>query len=99
MLKQEGEKITATSTADEKETESKLAGTWNLTIATPEKSHKPTATFEVKGEKLTGTLRTDTLTFGFVILGTILLVGALLFLPAAVLGPVAEHLGPMPFGG
>ncbi len=46
-----------------------------------------------------GTLRTDTMTFGFVILGTILLVGALLFLPAAVLGPVAEHLGPMPFGG
>jgi K+-transporting ATPase ATPase A chain len=46
-----------------------------------------------------GTLRTDTITFGFVILGTILLVGALLFLPAAVLGPVAEHLGPLPFGG
>jgi K+-transporting ATPase ATPase A chain len=46
-----------------------------------------------------GTLRTDTATFGFVILGTILLVGALLFLPAAVLGPVAEHLGPIPFGG
>ena len=46
-----------------------------------------------------GTLRTDTVTFGFVVLGTILLVGALLFLPAAVLGPVAEHLGPIPFGG
>jgi len=46
----------------------------------------------------TGTLRTDTVTFGFVILGTILLVGALLFMPAAVLGPVAEHLGPIPFG-
>lgn len=46
-----------------------------------------------------GTLRTDTLTFGFVILGTILLVGALLFMPAAMLGPVAEHLGPIPFGG
>ena len=45
-----------------------------------------------------GTLRTDTLTFGFVLLGTILLVGALLFLPAAVLGPAAEHFGPMPFG-
>jgi K+-transporting ATPase ATPase A chain len=45
-----------------------------------------------------GTLRTDTLTFGFLLLGTILLVGALLFLPSAVLGPVAEHLGPMPFG-
>jgi K+-transporting ATPase ATPase A chain len=47
----------------------------------------------------TGTLRTDTLTFGFVLLGTVLLLGALTFLPAAVLGPVAEHLGPMPFGG
>jgi K+-transporting ATPase ATPase A chain len=46
-----------------------------------------------------GTLRTDTVTFGFVLLGTILLLGALLFLPAAVLGPVAEHLGPIPFGG
>src|SRR5207248_7043831 len=46
-----------------------------------------------------GTMRTDTVTFGLVLLGTILLVGALLFLPAAVLGPVAEHLGPLPFGG
>jgi K+-transporting ATPase ATPase A chain len=46
-----------------------------------------------------GTLRTDTATFGFVLLGTILLLGALTFLPAAVLGPVAEHLGPIPFGG
>ncbi len=46
----------------------------------------------------TGTLRTDTLTFGFVVLGTILLLGALTFMPAAVLGPVAEHFGPIPFG-
>jgi len=46
-----------------------------------------------------GTMRTDTLTFGFVLLGTILLVGALLFLPVAALGPIAEHLGPLPFGG
>jgi K+-transporting ATPase ATPase A chain len=45
-----------------------------------------------------GTLRTDTLTFGFVLLGTIILLGALTFLPAAVLGPMAEYLGPMPFG-
>ena len=45
-----------------------------------------------------GTLRTDSLTFGMVVVGTIVLVGALLFLPVAVLGPVAEHLGPMPFG-
>jgi K+-transporting ATPase ATPase A chain len=47
----------------------------------------------------TGTLRTDAVTFGLMLLGTILLVGALLFLPAAVLGPIAEHLGPIPFGG
>jgi potassium-transporting ATPase potassium-binding subunit len=45
-----------------------------------------------------GTLRTDTVTFGVVLLGTVLLIGALLFLPAAVLGPIAEHLGPIPFG-
>ena len=45
-----------------------------------------------------GTLRTDTATFGFVLLGTILLIGALMFLPVAALGPVAEHYGPMPFG-
>jgi K+-transporting ATPase ATPase A chain len=46
-----------------------------------------------------GTMRTDTFTFGCLLLGTILLIGALLFLPAAALGPVAEHLGPIPFGG
>jgi len=45
-----------------------------------------------------GTLRTDTFTFGFLLLGTILIIGALLFLPIAVLGPIAEHLGPIPFG-
>ncbi len=45
-----------------------------------------------------GTLRTDTLTFAFFLLGTILLVGALLFMPAAMLAPIAEHLGPIPFG-
>ncbi len=46
-----------------------------------------------------GTLRDDTPTFGFLILATILIIGALLFLPVAALGPMAEHLGPMPFGG
>src|SRR5262245_40225918 len=46
-----------------------------------------------------GTLRTDTVTFGFLLFGAVMLVGALLFLPALVLGPVAEHFGPMPFGG
>jgi K+-transporting ATPase ATPase A chain len=44
-------------------------------------------------------MRTDTITFGFVLLGTIILIGALLFLPVAALGPIAEHLGPIPFGG
>jgi K+-transporting ATPase ATPase A chain len=46
-----------------------------------------------------GTLRDDTPTFGFLLTGTILIVGALLFLPIAALGPLAEHLGPIPFGG
>jgi K+-transporting ATPase ATPase A chain len=39
-----------------------------------------------------GTFRTDTLLFGIVLIGTILIVGALLFLPVAMLGPIAEHL-------
>jgi K+-transporting ATPase ATPase A chain len=46
-----------------------------------------------------GTLRDDTFTFGFLMVGIILVVGALLFLPVAALGPLAEHLGPIPFGG
>jgi K+-transporting ATPase ATPase A chain len=39
-----------------------------------------------------GSLRTDNLTFAFMLLGTVLLVGALSFMPAVVLGPVADHL-------
>lgn len=39
-----------------------------------------------------GTLRTDGFSFGALLLLTILLVGALLFLPAAILGPVQEAL-------
>lgn len=46
-----------------------------------------------------GTLRDDTATFGILLTATIVIVGALLFLPVAALGPIAEHLGPMPFGG
>jgi K+-transporting ATPase ATPase A chain len=46
-----------------------------------------------------GTLRDNSPTFGLLLLGTVLIVGALLFLPIAALGPVAEHLGPFPFGG
>src|ERR1700726_2719511 len=46
-----------------------------------------------------GTLRDDTPTFGLLLCGTILIIGALLFLPVAALGPLAEHFGPIPFGG
>ena len=46
-----------------------------------------------------GTLRDNTPTFGILLLATVLIIGALLFLPIAALGPVAEHLGPIPFGG
>ena len=46
-----------------------------------------------------GTMRDDTVTFGFLLLGTIVILGALLFLPVAVLGPLAEQFGPIPFGG
>jgi K+-transporting ATPase ATPase A chain len=37
-----------------------------------------------------GTLPSDSVTFGALVLGTILLVGALCFLPALALGPIAE---------
>jgi K+-transporting ATPase ATPase A chain len=46
-----------------------------------------------------GTLRDDTPTFAGLLLGTVIIIGALLFLPVAALGPIAEHLGPIPFGG
>ncbi len=40
----------------------------------------------------TGTLMTNDLTFAAMLLGTVLLVGALSFMPAVVLGPIADHL-------
>jgi potassium-transporting ATPase potassium-binding subunit len=46
-----------------------------------------------------GTMRDDTMTFYFLLLGTIVIIGALLFLPVAALGPLADHFGPIPFGG
>jgi potassium-transporting ATPase potassium-binding subunit len=39
-----------------------------------------------------GTFRTDTALFGIILIGVVLIVGALLFMPIAVLGPIAEHL-------
>ena len=40
----------------------------------------------------TGTFRTDNKLFVGILVGTVLIIGALTFLPAAVLGPIAEHL-------
>ncbi|MBB6669760.1 potassium-transporting ATPase subunit KdpA [Cohnella nanjingensis] len=39
-----------------------------------------------------GTFRTDNVLFWGILIGTVLIIGALTFLPAIVLGPVAEHL-------
>lgn len=39
-----------------------------------------------------GTFRTDGVLFGVILMGVVLIVGALLFLPLGMLGPVAEHL-------
>jgi K+-transporting ATPase ATPase A chain len=41
-----------------------------------------------------GSLPCDTITFGTMVLGSVVLIGALCFLPALALGPVAEHLQP-----
>jgi K+-transporting ATPase ATPase A chain len=38
-----------------------------------------------------GTLKTDTVTFGLMILAVIVIVTALLYFPALALGPIAEH--------
>jgi potassium-transporting ATPase potassium-binding subunit len=45
-----------------------------------------------RAPQTSGTLLTNDLTFAAMLLGTVLLVGALSFMPAVVLGPVADHL-------
>jgi K+-transporting ATPase ATPase A chain len=52
--------------------------------------------FAMQGRKPTtiGSLPCDTMTFGALVLGSVLLLGALCFLPALALGPIAEHLQP-----
>jgi K+-transporting ATPase ATPase A chain len=45
-----------------------------------------------------GTLQTNNLTFAIMLLGTVLLVGALAFMPAVVLGPLADQLSARPAG-
>ena len=42
-----------------------------------------------------GTLPCDTFTFAVLVLGVVLLVAALSFLPALALGPIAEHFKPL----
>jgi K+-transporting ATPase ATPase A chain len=44
-----------------------------------------------------GTMRTDTPTFIFLLLGTVLLVGALTFFPALLLGPIVQGMTPRLF--
>jgi K+-transporting ATPase ATPase A chain len=39
-----------------------------------------------------GTLRTDTLTFAVLLVGTVLIVGGLSYYAALALGPIVEHL-------
>ena len=47
-------------------------------------------------DETVGTLPCDTFTFGALIVGSLLLIGALCFLPALELGPLAEHLQSLP---
>ncbi len=42
-----------------------------------------------------GTLRADSATFGFTLWAVIVILGLLMFMPVAVLGPIAEHLALM----
>jgi K+-transporting ATPase ATPase A chain len=51
--------------------------------------------FAAQGRKAPtiGTLPCDTVSFGVLVLGTVVLVAALSFLPALALGPIAEHFG------
>jgi K+-transporting ATPase ATPase A chain len=52
--------------------------------------------FAAQGRKQAtiGTLPCDTPTFAILTLGAVILLGALSFLPALALGPIAEHLQP-----
>src|SRR5262249_23564005 len=52
--------------------------------------------FAAQGRKepTIGTLPCDTVTFGVLVLGAVVLVAALGFLPALALGPIAEHFQP-----
>jgi K+-transporting ATPase ATPase A chain len=57
----------------------------------PVKSLRTVSPRSLKAETI-GTLPSDTITFGILVLGTVLLIGALSFLPVLALGPIAEYL-------
>jgi K+-transporting ATPase ATPase A chain len=45
-----------------------------------------------RAPETTGSLRADSATFGFTLWAVIVILGLLMFMPVAVLGPIAEHL-------
>jgi potassium-transporting ATPase potassium-binding subunit len=49
---------------------------------------------QVRKPETIGSMPCDNPTFGMLVLGSVVLVGALSFLPALALGPIAEHLKP-----
>jgi K+-transporting ATPase ATPase A chain len=51
-------------------------------------------TAQVRKPETIGSMPCETPTFGVLVLGSVALVGALCFLPALALGPIAEHLHP-----
>src|SRR4029078_4087631 len=46
--------------------------------------------------RTSGTLKTHTALFVAVLVGTVVFVGALSFIPALALGPIVEHVSPRP---
>ena len=57
-----------------------------LALATPALAAKPAS------PETAGSLRADSGTFGFTLWAVVVILGLLMFLPVAVLGPIAEHL-------
>jgi K+-transporting ATPase ATPase A chain len=53
---------------------------------------------QVRKQTTVGSMPSDTVAFGVLVLGAVVLVGALSFLAALALGPIAEYLQPPGFG-
>ena len=66
---------------------------WNITIGIVIMIVVGYSLYKKKSVPVTETtFRTDNLTFSFILFFIILIIGALTFLPALALGPIAEHL-------